>query len=237
MRHLLLPVDDPDRELPLAPEISRRLRKVLRLSLGARVEVVDSRGRGRGEAELTHPDRLEILSWRPLGTDPHPDLRLYLPALKGDRLEWAAQRCFELGLRGLGLFRSQRAQLEPPPRLLKRLDAVAVAACEQSGRAHIPAIENSGALGDLLRACGEEGRRLVVLHPGAGSWPPPEVSSLALLVGPEGGFDGDEVARLEQAGASLVGLGGHVLRAETAAVAGTTLALARLGWLGGGASR
>ncbi len=48
---------------------------------------------------------------------------------------------------------------------------------------------------------------------------------LAILVGPEGGFTPEEAALAHEAGLAPVGLGGNVLRAETAALAACALAL------------
>lgn len=229
----LLLVDPPGLEgpIPLEPEDLRRLRKVLRLEDGATLEVVDP-GHARQGTAVLRGRQLEVASWAPLGPDPHPDLVVVTAALKGERLEWAAQRAFEAGLRGLRLVRTARAQLDPPPRLLRRLEAVARAACEQSGRRHLPALGAHGDLAAALDQAAHEGRELLLLHPGGEPFPPRLAGPAALVIGPEGGLTEAEVEQAAGRGARVLGLGGHVLRAETALVVGVTLALDRLGWLG-----
>jgi 16S rRNA (uracil1498-N3)-methyltransferase len=66
------------------------------------------------------------------------------------------------------------------------------------------------------------GSRAVIADPGGISLDPrglAEARSLLALVGPEGGFTAAEIAAAEQAGAIRVGLGPHILRIETAAIA------------------
>ena len=59
------------------------------------------------------------------------------------------------------------------------------------------------------------------------SWPTPEVgSSVALAVGPEGGFTEGEVDLARHAGWIAVGLGQTILRIETAGIAGCARLLA-----------
>jgi 16S rRNA (uracil1498-N3)-methyltransferase len=231
MQFLMLEAEVDGQVLTLSSEVHRRLRKVLRLPVGDRVSVVSRGGHGRGEGVLLPRGKLRLEHWEPLPPDPHPDVTLYLPPLKGDRLEWAARSCFELGLAGLTLYHSERCQIPPPPRLRGRLDAVALAACEQSGRLHLPELVLGGDLDQILEAACQQPRQLFLLHPGGAPWPATLPLSSGLVVGPEGGFTREEVERASRAGAQILGLAGHVLRAETAAVVATTLALSRSGWL------
>jgi 16S rRNA (uracil1498-N3)-methyltransferase len=226
MRHLILEVPEGATELDLPREVARRLRKVLRLRDGAEVPVLDPSGSRRAMGTLASGDHLSLGPWEPLGPDPHPPVCLYLPPLKADLTERAARSLFELGLRELVLASTARSQLEPPPRLLRRLEAAAHAASEQSGRLHLPTIR----AGELPEAWGEPGATLV-LHPGGEPFPATLEGPTTLVLGPEGGLTDDEVEAARAAGARVVGLGGHVLRAETAAITAATLALRAHGWL------
>jgi 16S rRNA (uracil1498-N3)-methyltransferase len=78
------------------------------------------------------------------------------------------------------------------------------------------AMVEPGQGGTGRRGDGATGRR------GDGAEGQPSVRSAALLVGPEGGWTPEEVAGIREAGALPVRLGGRVLRAETAALAGLT---------------
>jgi 16S rRNA (uracil1498-N3)-methyltransferase len=88
-----------------------------------------------------------------------------------------------------------------------------------------------------LCALARKGARVGLLHGGENDQPLTRFlmagldsgAELAVAVGPEGGFDPREVAAARQAGASLLSLGGRVLRTETAGVVVCTLAA----WLSG----
>jgi len=218
--------------VPLPREAARRLRRVLRLRVGDAVEVVDRARPRRARATLAEGGALEVAAWVDLGPAPEPDLWLCPGLVKADRLEWAAQRAFELGLGGLAPVVTARTQVKPGRRFGERLRKVAEAAGEQSGRVHLPRLLEPRPLLDRLEELASSGRAVWLADPGGAPLPPTLEAPAALVIGPEGGFSPEEVEAAEALGALRVGIGGHVLRAETAAVALTTLALARLGWLG-----
>lgn len=229
----------PERERPsrlvLGREELHRLRAVKRLRPGDRLELLDAERGLAASAVIGKDDSVEAGEWRPVGPDPHPPLVLAMACIQAEKLEWAAQRAFELGLAEFWPFESERVQGARGPRQAERLALLARAACEQSGRRHLPRVREPAAFEAVLEACRREGRRVAVLDPTAeadpGALVEPGVPA-ALLVGPEGGFSPPELELAAAHGAVGVGLAGHVLRAETAAVAVTTLALARWGWLG-----
>ena len=117
-------------------------------------------------------------------------------------------------------------------RACQRWQATAREATKQSRRAWIPQV--TGALTttgveDLLRASS----LAVVLHEEAterlATMPLPPVGTICLVVGPEGGITGEELAGFREAGACLVRLGSSVLRTSTAGVAALAVLSARLG--------
>jgi 16S rRNA (uracil1498-N3)-methyltransferase len=108
---------------------------------------------------------------------------------------------------------------------LERLRAHAVQAAEQSERLSVPELHSPAALDRVLAAWPAE-RPLVVCDESGAGEPISEaarrlvVRPLALLVGPEGGFDQTELDALGKLSfVTRIGLGPRVLRAETAALA------------------
>jgi 16S rRNA (uracil1498-N3)-methyltransferase len=102
---------------------------------------------------------------------------------------------------------------------------VASGAAEQCGRAVVPLIHATTTL-DALLAVPFEGRRILFLEtPGqpAISAGGPSPSSAVALVGPAGGWEPAEAARIQAAGFEAAGLGTRILRAETAAIAAVTM--------------
>jgi 16S rRNA (uracil1498-N3)-methyltransferase len=173
--------------------------------------VADGRGRA-GEARLVALDAgravLEILAVEESGEPPARVVLLGVP--RGPLLEEAVTLGTEAGASAFLLVRSRRS---PPgePRL-DRLDRVARAAVTQCGRATMPTLT----LGDLARALAEvpEGERWRCAPGGT-----PLVATAAAVtfaIGPEGGWEAEELARLDAAGFRPAGLGPHVLRTPTA---------------------
>ncbi len=142
---------------------------------------------------------------------------------KGDRMEWVIQKAVELGVTSITpLFTAHCVVRLDAERLAKKQaqwQAIAIAACEQSGRNYVPVIHPASSLEDYLQAC-DAGIKLV-LHPRAAkSWRDCSFASgdIALLIGPEGGLSDEEVQLAHAAGYQSLCLGPRILRTETAAI-------------------
>jgi len=222
-------VADPERPLVAEEDVAHLLR-VLRLRAGEPVVVADGAGRYRltrvtGSAEgdaVLEPDG-------PVLEDPAPSrpVTVAFVPVKGDRPEWVVQKLTELGVDRIAVLRSGRSVVrwegEREERSLGRLRRVAREAAAQSRRARVPAVEGVWSLAAAVDALRPEVLRLA--HPGGA---PLDGAVSAVAVGPEGGWDEDELA----GAGPPVGLGAGILRAETAAVAvGTLLCAIRDGVL------
>ncbi len=204
---------------------AHHLRSVLRLGLGAAVAAFNAAdgewlchiaeiGRNRARLSLRRQLRSPAAE---------PDLWLLFAPIKRARLDWLVEKATELGASLLLPVWTARTQAE---RLnLERLRAHAIAAAEQSGRLSVPELRPPEALSQVLAAWPDERRLIVCDESGAGE---PigdaaarlRVGPVALLVGPEGGFERTELDALGKLSfVSRIGLGPRVLRAETAALA------------------
>lgn len=142
---------------------------------------------------------------------------------KGDRMEWVIQKAVELGVTSITpLFTTHCVVKLDAERLAKKQlqwQAIAIAACEQSGRTQVPVIHPARSLNDYLSAC--DATMKLALHPyAAKSWRDYTFSagSIALLIGPEGGLSDEEVSLAHAHDFQSLCLGPRVLRTETAAV-------------------
>jgi len=141
---------------------------------------------------------------------------------KGDRPEWAVQKLTELGVDVIVPLLAARSVVrwtgDRTAGPVERLRRVAREAAMQSRRAWLPVVE------DPLPFAAAAARPGAALAVAGGD--PPSLARPVVLVGPEGGWDTDELG----AGLPTIGLGPHVLRTETAAVvAGTLLVALRAG--------
>ena len=112
-------------------------------------------------------------------------------------------------------------------------DPVHLLAARQCGRADVPAIADPRPLAEALAGAGSasdcrrlalwEGSRGRPMRAALAESSAPALTTVNLLVGPEGGFADEEIAAAAQAGFEIVGLGPRILRVETAAVVAVAL--------------
>jgi 16S rRNA (uracil1498-N3)-methyltransferase len=208
---------------------------VMRLSPGDAVALFNGRdGEWRAEVgraarrggALTCAERL-----RP--QDSAPDLWLLFAPLKKARTDFVAEKATEMGVRRLVPVFTRRTASERVN--VERLRAHGVEAAEQCGILTVPEVAEPATL-DAALADWDPARRLLFCDETRDA--PPAHALLAaetpgpwaVLVGPEGGFDPEEAARLRAAPFSRpTSLGPRVLRADTAAVAALALWQAALG--------
>jgi 16S rRNA (uracil1498-N3)-methyltransferase len=160
-------------------------------------------------------------------------IALAMPA--NERMDTLVEKATELGVAGVQPLMSQRSVLrlagERAQRKQQHWQAIAEGACEQCGRARVPAVGAVQELGAWLAAlppAGAATRLLLSLQPDAqplAALVPADASPVLTLSGPEGGLTPDEEAAARRAGFRPVALGPRVLRADTAP-------LAVLAWLG-----
>lgn len=142
----------------------------------------------------------------------------------GERMDYTLQKAVELGIAGIQPIAAKRSVVklsgDRADRRIAHWQGIVASACEQSGRNQVPAVAAPLPLAHWLGQ-GVSGR-LLFLSPLAESrladLPAPSGQDW-LVAGPEGGFEADEIAALQAAGAIPVRLGARVLRTETAALA------------------
>ncbi|WP_270935012.1 16S rRNA (uracil(1498)-N(3))-methyltransferase [Falsiroseomonas oryzae] len=207
-----------------APGQAHHLGTVLRRGAGDRVRVFNA-GDGEFAATIAHlrKDRARFaLGARLRAPAAEPDIRLLVAALKRDAMDWLVEKATELGATRIQPVLTRRTVAERAN--AQRLSAIARGAAEQCERLSVPRVFDATPLHRVLDAW--DGTRLVVAMERSAA-PPVRAAvtglsaPLALLVGPEGGFEGAELDDLRRRAFVVpAALGPRILRAETAAVAG-----------------
>lgn len=213
---------------------SHYLARVLRLKAGAALRCFDGSG-GEWDARLsTSSTKASVITLGELvRSDPEPQRRMHLAQgwLKGQAMDQTVQKATELGISDFWPVVATRSNVKLDDARTRNRgrhwQRIARAAAEQSERLFLPVVHEPRKLEDFLAAAPCD--QLLFLEPGCDPLPSvlPE-RSLALLVGPEGGWTAEECKMARAAGAGLYGLGKLVLRAETAPLA--ALAAIRHGW-------
>jgi 16S rRNA (uracil1498-N3)-methyltransferase len=229
----------------LSEDESRHARDVLRLHPGDEVYVFDGAGKEfRGTVQRL--DRRSAVF--ELGEEVEParsesplDLTLAIVLLKGEKFDLVIQKASELGVNRIVPLDSARADVrlrtsEDAGKRLSRWQRIAREATKQSGRARIPDISEPLALESWLSSS-SAGLGVMFSERDGQSWSQafPEtkpIERLAVLTGPEGGWEDREIELARNAAFEIITLGGRTLRAETAAIVAVTLAQHRFGDLG-----
>ena len=221
---------DPDSihgdEAVLSGEEFHHLVRVVRARKGAQVRLLDGKGSvytaavrdiGGNEALLDILDR--TVHERP------PMIDIAISAIKAPRLDLAIEKCSEIGLRRLIIFSSERSVRKPGKRegqgKMERFRRKALSACKQSGQPFFPEIVLFGGLEDLIGHFPDY-RQVFLADLGGGSSTEERIDrpegTVIGIVGPEGGFTDEESGMIVAAGATILSLGDHRLRSETAAI-------------------
>lgn len=155
---------------------------------------------------------------RPQGPPPRA-VALYFAPIKKARLDWLVEKAVELGATALHPVLTQNAEARELN--MERTKTRIIEAAEQCERLDIPALHPA----IKLAAIPQNIRILACIERSNAETPPlidaiPPDGDIALLIGPEGGFSGDEIAALLCSKNVIpVTLGPRILRAETAACA------------------
>ena len=176
-----------------------------------------------------------------VAVDRESPLRLVLlqGIARGEKMDLILQKATELGVSEVRPLSSQRSEVKlDDNRAGKRLvhwQSVVASACEQSGRAVVPAVSAPGSLAAVLGALPAGGLRLTLDPDGELSLPMLVLAStlpVLLAVGPEGGWSRLDRETLGVAGFQGLRLGPRTLRTETAGLAAIAALQARFGDLG-----
>ena len=219
----------------LGPEESRHLRDVLRLRPGDEAHIFDGAGR-EYRCEVVEASRgSAVVEVREPVEPPSPEsplaLTLAVALLKGEKFDLVVQKAAELGAARVVPVVTARADVRPRDaadlaRRTARWRRVALEAAKQSGRARVPEVAEPAGLAPFVASGADaSGPRLffserggATLAEGLETPRPPAGPAATALVGPEGGWEDEEIALARGAGWSIVTLGGRTLRAETAAI-------------------
>lgn len=223
-------------------DVAHQVRAVLRMRVGEQVVVLDNAG-GMYEVGLTAVSRNQVtgavLRRKPAHGEPAVSITLFQSYTRREKFEWILQKGSEVGVCGFMPIVTERSLVQTIPLKQSRLvrwQKIVREAAEQSRRGMIPqvfppmayrdALQQAQAADLILIAWAADGTRLALpqlwaLHP--------RPASIALFIGPEGGFTEREIEDGRLHNAIPITLGSRILRTETAAIIAPALILHELG--------
>jgi len=208
----------------LLGEHARHLAQVLRAQIGQEFEISTGTDVRLGRICNLQPDRVEFDLEDPVPSPNAWPITIVLSIFKFDRMEWAIEKCVELGVaRIIPLIAARTGShlSSAAPKRVERWKRIAKQASEQSRRSSAPEISSPLRLHQLLAET--RGSRVVFSEveeeTTLAEAIPSQVEAVTLAFGPEGGWKEDELARFRAEGWAFASLGPTILRAETAAIA------------------
>jgi len=219
------------------------LRASLRMAAGERLQVGDEHRR-RYDIDVTTLDR-RALRGRIVGqldgpAPRSPRLLLGQAILKGERMDWAIQKATELGVHVIAPLISDQTIVRPRPGRTAaqqdRWQRIALEAAQQSERWDVPTVNPPAPIETFVST--EATLKVILVERSTGPTlntvvlPSSPEHTIAVMIGPEGGWRQEEVLEAERKGFVPVSLGARILRAETATLTTLSVLQTRLGELG-----
>jgi 16S rRNA (uracil1498-N3)-methyltransferase len=206
-------------------ELVHQINRVLKLEEGENIELFDGQGTSHS-ATLDKVSKNEItltITNVTLHKKAPRDVVLFVSILKKENTELAIEKAVEIGV----------SQIIPiiTSRTIKtgikteRIHSIIKEATEQSGRTYLPQFHDSMDFADAIIFAKNNFARVVLFDPRGTPFIAKNESSVAVFVGPEGGFTDEELSVAKETGIEICSLPTHILRGETAVIVGVYSAL------------
>ena len=226
-------------EQVLPERVAAHLTRELRLREGDRCVLFNGDGHDYAARLLAvgkRDVRVLILSSAAVDNESPLSIVLLQGIARGEKMDLILQKATELGVAAVMPVSGERTEVrlegERSDKRLAHWRSVVASACEQSGRARLPAISTPATLAAAAQGLHGDGLRLV-LDPQGGhrldGLQRPPACRVWIAIGPEGGWSPRDRAILEAAGFAGLRLGPRVLRTETAGLAAIAALQARFG--------
>jgi 16S rRNA (uracil1498-N3)-methyltransferase len=215
----------PHTDITLDATAANHVASVLRMQTGEHIFLFNGEG-GYFETTITHVAKKQVTvhvrDHRASQNESPLHIHLGQGLSRGERMDYAIQKSTEMGVSEITPLFTTRSEVKlDAQRSTKRQQhwqQVTISACEQCGRDVIPAVNAPVSLSDFVTHVKAD-LKLVLHHESTSMLRDlPKPSSIALLIGPEGGLTEEEIALALQHGFVATRLGPRVLRTETAPV-------------------
>lgn len=228
MQKLFTEYDGVSDKIFLNEEQSRHIARSLRMKKGDMITVCTGDGSDYGCIidEITKDGVMLSVCYKQ-ASESEPDIlvSLYQAVPKGDKLEDVIQKCTELGIYEIIPVLTKRCVRRPEEKQAEkkrqRYNKIALEAAQQSGRGIVPEVKKMTDLKTAVQECRADIK--IVFYEGGGeplgNIIKKDAKSAAVFIGPEGGFEKEEVAFLKENGVVPATLGKRILRTQTAPVA------------------
>lgn len=224
--------------IDLPEDEAEHLVRVLRMGVGDQVDVINGRG-GLWRAEIVQVGKksASVRAIEPGVAAPELacSIALVISVLKGDKLDDVVRDAVMMGVTSVCPVVSERSEISlstlAKSNRIARWQRIAVASAKQCGRALVPPVHDAVTFDAYLQESHASRARLMCVEPTAAPGGVISVQTVSksaaadLIIGPEGGWTGAEVAAARNSGAILMSLGGRTLRADAVPIVALTALL------------
>jgi 16S rRNA (uracil1498-N3)-methyltransferase len=216
----------------LSGEAAHHLGRVLRAESGQLFELSDGQSVWLARTESVGRDEIAFALIQPLAVHDAPvRIKLLLSIVKFDRFEWAIEKATELGadeIVPLAAERSEKGLLAAAEKRAERWKRILAESAQQARRLRIPTLRVAAKARDAFREADAQVRLLLSERAGASPMrdllePSAQrasaITSVAIAIGPEGGWTEAEFVAAKSANFAEAALGANILRTETAVCA------------------
>ncbi|MCR1897849.1 16S rRNA (uracil(1498)-N(3))-methyltransferase [Irregularibacter muris] len=237
-------IEDINNRIIILGEDVKHIDKVLRLKEGEEIEVCDGRGTDyRAIIQQMKKDEViaKVEEKFPSKGEPNIEVTLYQGLPKSTKMDFILQKCIELGIKKIVPLNTERTivKLEnekAQQKKLERWQRIAYEAAKQSKRGSIPEITPVKDLKNIWQELSENDLNIIAyenedtqkirdLLTKENPWP----KKIGVIIGPEGGFEEEEIRQAIDKKVLPVSLGSRILRTETAGIVALTILMYALG--------
>lgn len=223
----------------------KHISKVLRCKIGEKLEICD-KDNSEYICEITDINKdqvdLNIIEKKEIKRESDLKVKLYQGLPKSTKMELILQKLTEVGVDEIVLVSTKRSVVKVDDKKegkkIERWERIMYEAAKQSKRGKIPKLRGilsfNEALEDMknndMNICPYENERTVSIK---NAIKDADINTIGIFVGPEGGFEEEEIKSIQDIDSKVVSLGPRILRTETASVVASSIVLYELSDLGG----
>ena len=215
--------------------------RVLRLKCGDEIEVCDKNKNDYlcAVSEISKTEVLaKIIEINVNKNESHVDVTLYQGIPKGDKMDDIVRKCVELGVKKIVPVAMKRTvvKVKAPYPKTQRWERIILEASKQCKRGIIPEISEPIDFNDMLKSLFDEEALNILPYENEDTVSLKTVlkdnaafKKINIIIGPEGGFDDEEIISAKKNNIHTVTLGPRIMRCETAPIAATAAVMYELG--------
>lgn len=222
----------------------KHIKDVLRIKIDEKIEIASGGTTFTCKIQTMDKNKVvaRIIDNKQGTNESHINITLYQGLAKGSKMDLIIQKCTEVGVKEIFPIGSHRSvvkikDIKKEQSKVERWNTIADEAAKQSKRDILPKVREILSFDEMILLLkGKENiivpyedERQESIRTGLKNI---NGNDIHLIIGPEGGFEPEEIAKLKEIGAKIVTLGPRILRTETAGIVSATIILYELGDLG-----